>query len=427
MTLAKQNKKPYSATFLALQPWLVCFTASLFFFYELIQGNMFASIADNIMREFDIQADKMALLSSVYYFSNVLFLFVSGLLLDRFSAKKTLLVAMILSVVSTFILAYAHTLPVAFFCRFVAGIGSAFCFLGPVRIASRWFPPKRMAFVTGAIVTLGMSGGMLAQYPLAKLVLLLGWRDAVVYLGALGVAIFFMMFLGIKDKPSEKTRAPVTRVPFLLAAKQAYFNPQTFCAALYTSLMNIPVAVFGALMGSLYLMKRLGVDKADASMVNSMLFIGIIIGGPIMGWYSDRMGMRVWPMKMGALVSLGIILVILYCPMSLLSMTLLFLLLGFFSATQVIGYALVAESSSPTMTAMAVSLVSILTQGGYIVYQNIFGRLLLWHGEMKMVNGVPVYSLGDYQLATIVLPLGFILALLLLFMVKETHCRQIQG
>lgn len=71
-----------------LLPWLVCFSASLFFFYEFIQGNMFASIADNIMQDFHVQADKMAYLSSIYYVSNVIFLFVAGFVLDRFSAKK---------------------------------------------------------------------------------------------------------------------------------------------------------------------------------------------------------------------------------------------------------------------------------------------------------------------------------------------------
>jgi hypothetical protein len=43
-------------------------------------------------------------------------------------------------------------------------------------------------------------------------------------------------------------------------------------------------------------------------------------------------------------------------------MKILFFLLGFFIASQVISYALVAESSSIAMTATAVSVVSILTQ-----------------------------------------------------------------
>ena len=191
--------------------------------------------------------------------------------------------------------------------------------------------------------------------------------------------------------------------------------------------MNMAVAVFGAMMGSLYLMQRLGVDKEEAAIVNSMLFLGAIIGGPFIGWCSDRLGLRVLPMKVGAVAALVTFLVILYAPVSLGVMAVLFFLLGFFTGAQVISYALVAESSSPTMTAMAVSIVSILTQGGYIVYQNVFSALLLWHGEMRMTDGVPVYSVGDYQTAAMILPLGLSLALFVLFKLKETHCRQLQG
>ena len=47
------------------RPWLICFAASLLFFYEFIQGNMFASIADDMMRDFHIQANQMMILSSI--------------------------------------------------------------------------------------------------------------------------------------------------------------------------------------------------------------------------------------------------------------------------------------------------------------------------------------------------------------------------
>ena len=412
---------------MSLSPWVVCFAASLFFFYEFIQGNMFASIADNIMQDFNIQADKMTYLSSIYYLSNVLFLFAAGMLLDRFSTKKTMIVAMLLCVLSTFILAYAHSFYLALLCRFVTGIGSAFCFLGPIRIASRWFPPKRMALVTGAIVTMAMSGGMLAQYPLTKLVVQVGWRESLLMVGWLGVAMLVVMAFWIKDKPGHEPVAVRKKINVLSIAKKAYLNPQTLRAALYTSLMNMAVAVFGAMMGSLYLMQRLGVDKEDAAMVNSMLFLGAIIGGPFIGWCSDRLALRVLPMKIGAFASLFTFVAILYAPVSLGAMSVLFFLLGFFTASQVISYALVAESSSPTMTAMAVSIVSILTQGGYIVYQNLFSTLLQWHGGMHMVDGLPVYSLGDYQTAALTLPLGLIIALFVILKLKETHCRQIQG
>jgi len=408
-------------------PWVVCFVASLFFFYEFIQGNMFASIADNIMHDFHIQADKMTYLSSIYYASNVMFLFVAGFMLDRFSSKKIIVVAMLLCVLSTFILAHAQSYYLALFCRFVTGIGSAFCFLGPIRIASRWFPPKRMALVTGAIVTMAMSGGMLAQYPLTQLVLHVGWREALMMVGWLGVAMLVLIMFWVKDNPENATETPRAKMSVMVRAKKAYMNPQTLRAALYTSLMNMAVAVFGAMMGSLYLMQRLGVDKGDAAMVNSMLFLGAIIGGPFIGWCSDKLGLRILPMKIGALASLVVLMGILYLPVSLGLMAALFFLLGFFTASQVISYAFVAETNSPVMTATALSLVSILTQGGYIVYQNLFSMLLTWQGSAQMVGGVPVYSLAGYQTAAMILPLGLSLALFVIFGLKETHCRHVPG
>lgn len=408
----------------SFMPWMVCFAATLFFFYEFIQGNMFASIAANIMQDYHIEADKMAYLSSIYYLSNVLFLFVAGMVLDRFSIKNTILWAMFLCVFSTFVLAYSHSFYLGLLCRFLTGIGSAFCFLGPVRLASFWFPPQRMAFVTGAIVTMAMMGGMLAQYPLTKLVVYIGWRQAVQCVGFLGLAMLLMMVFGIKEKPKNTVTKASKRLGIVATAKKAYCNTQYIRAAFYTSLMNMAIAVFGAMMGTLYLEQRLGATASQASFVNGMLFLGAIIGAPFTGWISDKMCLRIRPMKMGAAASLVTLLCVLYVPVSLNMMAVLFFLLGFFTSAQVISYALVAESSPTSITATAVSIISIMTQGGYIVYQNIFSKLLIQHGSMHIVDGVPVYPIEAYQFAAIILPLGLLIALTMLWGLKETHCRQ---
>jgi MFS family permease len=407
-------------------PWVVCFAATLFFFYEFIQGNMFASIAADIMQDFQIQADKMAYLSSVYYLSNVVFLFIAGMVLDRFSIKNTILIAMLFCVISTITLAHAHSFSMALCCRFITGIGSAFCFLGPVRLASHWFPPKRMALVTGAIVTMAMTGGMLAQYPLTKLVAYVGWREAVNDVGILGLAMLLLMMCWIKERPLVAVKTEGKPIKVLMAAKKAYLNPQYLRAAFYTSLMNMAIAVFGAMMGTLYLEQRLSIGAEQAAMVNGMLFFGAIVGAPLMGWMSDKIGLRIMPMKVGVLASMLTLLAVLYLPVSLSQMMVLFFLLGFFTSAQVISYALVAESSSPMMTATAVSVISILTQGGYLVYQNVFSTLLTHQGSMRLINGVPTYLLDAYQHAAIILPIGLLVAFIMLLGLKETRCRQVE-
>jgi len=410
-----------------IQPWIVCFAASLFFFYEFIQGNMFASIADNIMQEFGIQADKMAYLSSIYYISNVIFLFFAGMMLDRLSARRTMLFAMLLCVSSTFVLAHTQTYTVALICRFVTGFGSAFCFLGPMRVASRWFPSHRMALVTGCIVTIAMTGGMVAQYPLTRLVNYAGWRDALMMVGWLGTLLFIFMSVWLSDSPPEdinQPHAPCPKTPIFDTLKMAYFNTQALRTALYTSLMNMGIAVFGAMMGTLYLVQRLGIEKEEAAFINSLLFLGTIIGGPVMGFCSDKLGQRIMPMKVAACFSLLTVLAILFLPVSTSMMGVSFFFLGFFTSAQIISYALVAESNPPAITATAISLISMLTQGGYALYQNLYSTLLVHYGHHIMQHGTPVYTLASYQTASMMIPIGIVLALLCVFRLKETYCHR---
>ena len=403
-----------------MQPWAVCFAASLFFFYQFIQGNMFASIADHVMRDFGIQASKLVYLSSVYYLPNVLCLFIAGVMIDRFSVKKILLLSMFLCTASTFFLAYTSSFYVALTCRFVAGVTSAFVLLAPVRLATRWFPPKQMAMVTGAIVTMAMTGGLVAQYPLTALLQHVGWRGAVLDVAWFGVVLFVVMVWWIKDNPKGHQDTPGEHTIPMLAAWKGCFKQQPILAGFYTSLMNLPIAVLGAAMGKLYLMQRLNVPQDDASMINGMLFLGAMLGGPLVGLFSDKLGRRLFPMQLGALVSFVIVLGILYAPVSFAMMGLLFFLLGFTTGAQVISYVLVAESARPVMIATAMSVVSILTQGGYMVYQNLFSSILVRCGGVEMVQGTPVYPLASYQTAALILPAAFLLSVVVVFGLKET-------
>lgn len=388
---------------------------------------MFASLADDIMRDFHILADKMAWLSSAYYLSNVVFLLIAGVVLDKYSVKKTLLLAMFLCVLSTFWFAQAQSFTVALICRLVTGAGSAFCFLGAVRMAARWFPARRMAMVTGLIVTFALSGGWLAQYPLAHLTAIMGWRNALMIIGWLGVALFGIMCVGIIEKPADPQALNLSGVRLTDLLRKVCFNGITLRAGLYTSLMNMAIAVLGAMMGTLYIMERLAVSKQQAALVNSMLFLGVMLGGPVVGWISDKLRLRLLPMRCGAIGGLLTVMAMLYLPVSLTAMKVLFFLLGFFTASQVISYAFVAERNAPWVTATALSVVSILTQGGYVVYQNLFAYLLSARSAPQGMHAISGYLLADYQWAVLLLPAGLLAALLVLFRLTDASDHPVTG
>ncbi len=417
----------------ALAPWLVVFVASLFFFYEFIQMNMFNAINTSLMKDFGLNAHQLGKLSSFYFISNVLFLMPAGMILDRFSTRKVVIIALSVCVVGTYAFAVSSSVPLATFCRFLTGIGSAFCFLSCVRLASRWFPANRLALITGLIVTMAMIGGMVAQTPLTLLVEHFGWRRALEIDAGLGLVVLGLYWSVVKDYPlnlveqAKSDKEQLNALGLLQTMKTAFLTTRNWLCGIFTCLLNLPLFILGGFVGSMFLETTHGLTHTTASYVTSMIFMGLIVGCPIMGWLSDRIGLRKPPMIIGAIVSIAVMLSIMFLPVhSVSGLMLLFLVLGFVTSTQVISYPVVAESNSRLLTATCVSVVSLTTIGGGAVFEPIFGKLMDMHWLQSggvMSEGVRVYSSGDFHFAMWLFPIGFCVSLIAAFLIKETHCK----
>lgn len=414
--------------------WVVVFTAALFFFYEFIQGNMFNSIATDMMREFGLGAPQLGWLTGTYFIANVVFLFPAGNLLDRFSTRKIILTAMVLTVVGTYALTLVHSFEAALMCRFITGIGAAFCFLSCIRLASRWFPPHKMAFITGLIVTMAMTGGLAAQTPMTYVVMSLGWRHAILTDAVFGILIIGMIWAFVEDYPHDSQRdmkqqaAKLDSIGLLSAMRQSYFNLHNILAALYTSLMNAPIAILGGMAGSLFLMQVYHMPAIRASYASSAIFIGTIVGGPIVGKFSDMIGRRRLPMIIGAVLSANAMWLFIHAgQIGISAWSGLFFLIGLLTSTQVLSYPMVAESNPPMLTATAVSVVSILTQGGIALYQPLFGFFLkqYWNGDYSSAK-VPLYSALNYHHGFLMLLFGILIALGAALALRETFGKQQQ-
>ena len=413
MTTSKTLAPEYSNKYL---PWIVCFSAALFFFYEFIQMNMFNAISPDLMRDFGMNATELGKLSAYYFYANLLFLPIAGTLLDRFSTRLIILSALFICTAGICLFAISHSLAWSSLFRFMSGIGSAFCFLSSIRLASRWFPSQRMALIAGLIVTMAMTGGMVAQTPLTLLSEYLGWRHALLLDAGLGLIIGGIILALVRDYPPNSqphlAQSQLKEIGLLKSWRLAYLNYQNWLGGLYTSLLNLPVALLGAIWGSLYLEQAQHLNRTQASLAPTMLFVGTIIGCPVMGWFSDYLRKRKLPMMVGAILSLAIVLVIIYLPqLSLTAYIILFLLLGFITSTQVISYPLITESNPKILTATSVSVVSFCAIGGYAVFQPLFGWLMDMHSDGKMINNLHMYSVSDFHRALLILPVGFIVAL----------------
>ncbi len=400
--------------------WLVCLSAGLFFFYEFFQLNLFDVINEPLRAEFDIDAAQISWMSSMYLWADLIFLLPAGVILDRFSTRKVILTAMFVCVISTVGFALTSSFVVASLFHFLSGIGNAFCFLSCVVLVSRWFPPQRQALVIGSLVTMAFIGGMMAHTPLAYLNETYGWRQSLLIDGGVGVILFLWIFLIVKDQPDEYQAHTSKRgaVPnFILALT----NRQNWLAGLYTCCLNLPIMVLCALWGDSYLEVVHQLPKMAASNVVSLIFMGSIIGCPLVGWLSDSLGHRKPLMIAGAVATL-VTVVPLFMGMALseTALSLLFFALGVFTSTQVIAYPLIAESNTPGNTGAATGIASLLIMGGAGVGQVLFGMLMQHHADM-----ITQYTVADFQFAMWMFPIATVVALLAILLTRETNCKNL--
>lgn len=411
--------------------WRTCLLASLFLFYEFVQMNMFNSLSKELMRDFNINAVSLGYFSSTYFIADALFAVPASLFLNYFSPRKIILFTLSLCTMCTFLLALTTSFSVALICHFLSGIGNAFCFLCCMLLASRWFPFNKMALVVGVIVTIAMTGGIVAQLPVTKLVLEIGWRYTVLAIGILGIFIFAIIWCYVEDYPSEKKNYYLQQKKELKlfglwgSLKLAWKNKQNWLAGIYTCLMNLPLVLLGALWGNLYLTQAHQLTASQASKVSSMLFLGTILGCPIIGRISDRVRSRRIPMIVGAIISLIIICLVFKLNISFNLLLILFLCLGFTTSTQIISYPLIAESNPEMLTSIAYGPSSILIMGGAALFQPIFGKImdLYWKGNVS--DTVHIYPPEAFKVAIFIFPIAFIIALLTAFFIKDTYCKNI--
>lgn len=399
------------------QAWVVCLSAGLFFFYEFFQLNIFDVINTDLSEAFKINPLKLGWLSSTYLWADVIFLIPAGIILDRYSPKKVIIIMMSVCILGTIGFALTSSLFLAAFFHFLSGIGNAFCFLSCIILISRWFPPQKRALVTGLVVTMAFIGGMIAHTPFAYLNANFGWRLALIIDGLVGILLLVWISFNVKDSPAG-FHLETGKQNLWHDLSQALENKQNWFAGIYTSLLNLPIMVLCTLWGTMYLAMVHNVAKIPASNIISMIFLGSILGCPLFGWISDKLKRRKSIMLIGGVASLIVVTTLfLNINYSYSLLLLVFFAIGFFSSTQVISYPLISESNPPSLIGAATAFASVIIMGGGALAQVLFSAVLYWHSKGLAPNAV------DFQFAMLIFPFSILVAIFGALFCYETFCK----
>ena len=414
--------------------WLVWTPAVLFFAIVFFQRTAPNVMADELMRDFDVGAALLGNLGAFYFYAYASVQIGVGVVLERWGPRRVLTGAALLAAAGGVLFAQAESLNAAYLGRLLIGLGCAFGWIGCLTVVGLWFPARRFATVAGLSGMVGMIGAMAAQTPLALVLEVVSWRDAMLGLAAATFATAVLCWLLLRDRnPAlEARRAEATkgaapkdddRPGLLSSLRMAAANRQVWPIAIFTSTNVVPFIALAAQWGVPYLTRAHDIGRSEAATGILLIIVGQGLGSPSMGWLSDRIGRRKPVMFLCTGLALVTLCAAIYIPG--LPIWLIYALLfvhGIGSSGIIVGFSTMREAADQRLVGPSLGIVNTFVMGFSALILPTLGLLLdtAWDGRME--DGVRYYGTEVYEMAMLVLPATLVAGLIAAALVRETHC-----
>jgi MFS family permease len=378
--------------------------------------NLPNTMGEHLLTDLGINSSQLGMLGSTYFLANLVFLIPAGMLLDWFDTRKIIVWGILTVTLGSFFFTFSSSFYLLTVGRLLMGAGSAFSFISCVKSANYWFPPGKMGLVVGMMSTMAMLGGFAAQSPSALLANWLGWKTIVNLYTALGVLIALAVYYRL-TKQRKINNPRILLSSRYRDLKLVFSNKYNWYCGFYAGLTSQPIYLLGGFWGGLYLTQGRSLSTIESANVTSMIFIGAMAGTPLLGLLSDKIGSRRYPMIFSAIVTLIVMIVATYLPtISLMSLFILFLLIGLCASAEALSYPLITAFNDKALTGSAASIVSLCAIGSGALFQPLFGWLMDWNRNDELVK----YNLINYQQALTLLILGIALSSIISLLLKDS-------
>lgn len=410
-----------------LLPYFICTLASLFYVYDFVIQILPGTIFHDLMKQYNIGAAGLGLLSSFFFQGYMLMQIPCGLLYDRYGPHRLLTLMCFIASAATFLFLATPYFSVAAGSRFFMGVGSAFAYIGALVLALRWLPPKYYALTAGLVQLMGSIGAMMGEAPVAHFAEKHGPFFVTMSISFVGFILTILLFLFIRDyPPGSHDRFKQDDTASVLSYLKCVIKiPQNWAAALCGFSIWAPISVFAGLWAIPFLKDLYHISNTSAAGLASFLWLGVGLGGPVFGWLSSHLRSRRIPLIIGTASGVAVSLVILYVPnISIDFIPILLFIFGAAGSAQAVTFGVVQDNNLPHYSGTAAGFNNMAIVTGGVLLQPIVGILLRWKLEGEMSSQIYNYSLTDYRFALAVLPICFLISFLTaLFLIRETHCQ----
>lgn len=393
--------------------WLL---GCVFFFYAFGLRVSPSVMVDELMRDFGVSALVLGNLSAFYFYTYASVQIPVGLMMDRYGPRRLMSGAVLLSAVGIAVFALSTTISQAYVGRALIGLGCAFSWVGVLTVIAQWLPARHFAAFTGGGQFAGTAGALAGQAPLGYAVDSMGWRNSMLWIAAMCGVLALTMWLVVRDRPAADNR----RHSLGAGLKAAVSNPQTWIIALIGMSLTGSVLAFAGLWGVPWLRAAHGLDRNQAAQLLSMVFIGWLIGAPVLGWLSDRLQRRRILLSFGTALSAITITTVLYWHSAHVWMLgILLFFNGLAGSTMILTFAAGREHNPAYASGAALGVVNTFVVASGALFQPLIGWLLdlRWDGTIE--QGVRVYGMDAYNSAMLVVPAGAIIGFLLTLFMRD--------
>lgn len=405
----------------------ICLLGAAFYLYEFILQVSPNVISSDLMRDLHLQAAGLGFLSASYFYAYMPMQFPAGLLYDRFGPRILLTIMAAVCATGALLFSQGENLYLIAFGRAMMGFGSAFAFIGTLVLVSRWFPASYFPIITGIVQAMSSVGAIIGTTPLAMAVANYGWRSSIFTLSLAGFALAVLIALVVRDSP--KGHMVVKHHSYggewkrlLIVCK----NPQTWLVGFYAFAMWAPMTVFAELWGTVYLREVYSFDIVKAATFITAIWIGVAIGSPTLGFFSQRIKRRCLPLILMAILGFIVSGAFIFYPLNL-SVHMLYLLMflfGFSASGCILTFSLVKENNSVGTVGSAIGFNNMMVVAGGAVLQPLVGIILKHYWDGQMIDSVPVYSVHAYRVGLLTIPACYVTSMLLaIFVIRESHCK----
>jgi MFS family permease len=391
--------------------WLI---TAVYYFYQYTLRSAPAVMMPQMAEGFGLTSMGVASLVGLFYYGYSPFSLVAGAAMDRLGARRVVPLGAAAVGVGSLLFAVGDS-NIAAIGRILQGAGGVFGLIGAVYIATTSFPASRAATLIGATQMFGMAGGSAGQFVVGPAIAAgTPWRAFWAVMGVTGIAISILLHFFLPE-----TKQPQRSDDWIRGTARALWavfrRPQSILCGMISGLLFIPTTIFDMVWGVRYLQEARGIDYGTAVMRSAMVPLGWMIGCPMLGFVSDRIGRRKPVIIASALVLFCCLAWILYGRTGVLPPYVIGLVAGIASGAAMLPYTIIKEVNPPDLSGTATGVVNFLNFTLSALLGPVFASLLV-----SASAGVSPMALPHYQTAFEPLLYGVALAIVLTLLLKET-------